>query len=266
MKLVACIALAGLASCSSVQAVDQERVVQSSSSVLPPIEAFIAAPTTVPSSTSPSSTATADASVRLSETVAVHPGLLDPTKANAQAPARFTVELETTAGPLTFACTRSHGPFGADRIFNLVQIGFFSDVAFFRVVKTPRPFVIQFGISGDPRVSRAWRKQALPPDPVVVSNKTGTITFAMAGSPDTRTTQLFINLGDNTALDAMGFAPICELVGENDATIARINGEYGELPTSKQGDLQSEGSRFLAREFPNLDFIIRARIVPSALP
>ncbi len=257
MKLVACVALAGVASCSSVPALNQEQAPRASSST--PVEAPVptAPPSTPQASVMPPSAAEAAPAI-------AHPGLLDPSKATAQAPARFTVEFETTAGSLSFACTRSNGPFGADRIFNLVQIGFFNEVAFFRVVKTPRPFVIQFGISGDPRVSRAWRKQTLAPDPVVTSNKKGTITFAMAGSPNTRTTQLFINLADNTALDAMGFAPICELVGESDATIARINGEYGELPTSKQADLQSEGSRFLAREFPNLDFIIRAKVVPAA--
>jgi peptidyl-prolyl cis-trans isomerase A (cyclophilin A) len=189
------------------------------------------------------------------------PGLLDPSLATERAPNTFKVHFETTAGPLDFACERSNGPHGADRIYNLVRVGYFTDVAFFRVVKSPYRFVAQFGIHGDPAVNRAWQRVKLPADPVVRSNTEGTLTFAQAGSPDTRTTQLFINLKDNTALDKLGFAPICSLTGDPEPTLIKLNGEYGETPTKLQPAMVSEGNAFLRREFPNLDSIMSARIV-----
>jgi peptidyl-prolyl cis-trans isomerase A (cyclophilin A) len=188
-------------------------------------------------------------------------GLLNPSLATERAPDKFKVHLETTAGPLDFACERNNGPHGADRIFNLVRVGYFTDVAFFRVVKSPYRFVAQFGIHGDPAVNRAWQRAKLPADPVVRSNTSGTLTFAQAGAPDSRTTQLFINLKDNTALDKLGFTPICVLTGDAEPTLTKLNGEYGETPTKLQPSMVSEGNAFLRREFPNLDYVMSARVV-----
>jgi peptidyl-prolyl cis-trans isomerase A (cyclophilin A) len=189
------------------------------------------------------------------------PGLLDPSLATERAPTVVKVHFETTAGPLDFVCERKNGPHGADRIFNLVRVGYFTDVAFFRVVKSPYRFVAQFGIHGDPAVNRAWQRAKLPADPVVLSNVAGTLTFAQAGSADTRTTQLFINLKDNTALDKLGFAPICTLAGDPEPTLLKLNGEYGETPTKLQPAMVSEGNAFLRREFPNLDYVMNARAI-----
>lgn len=184
-----------------------------------------------------------------------HPGLRNPGKARERAPEGFSVRFETTAGTLDFECVRKHAPIGVDRFYNLVKIGFFRDIAFFRVVKEPKPFVIQFGIHGDPSVSAQWRDANLSADPQTRPNTRGTLTFAQAGNPDTRTTQLFINLTDNSFLDKMGFAPVCDVMGDGMATLDRVNGRYGDAPTSQQSRMQRDGNSFLRSEFPDLDYI-----------
>src|SRR6185312_8282899 len=98
-------------------------------------------------------------------------------------------------------------PNGEQRLYELVTDGFFKDIAFFRVLTG---FVAQFGISGDPATAAKWENATINDDPVVASNVAGTLTFATAG-PNTRTTQLFINLADNTRLDADGFSPVCKI-------------------------------------------------------
>ncbi|HLP75881.1 MAG TPA: peptidylprolyl isomerase, partial [Candidatus Paceibacterota bacterium] len=120
-----------------------------------------------------------------------------------------------------------------------------------------------FGISGDPKVSAAWRQAQMQDDPVKASNTRGAITFATAG-PNTRTTQLFINFGNNSNLDGMGFAPFGKVVEGMDI-VDKINGEYGEgFPRGRgpdQGRIQAEGNAYLKKDFPNLDFIKSATIV-----
>jgi peptidyl-prolyl cis-trans isomerase A (cyclophilin A) len=189
------------------------------------------------------------------------PAMRDPSKAKATAPATFKAKLETTQGDFEVECTRAWAPNGVDRFYNLVKIGFFDDVAFFRVVKTPKPFVVQFGIHGNPEVSKLWKDSQLKPDKPVESNKRGMLTYAMAGSPDTRTTQLFINLGDNVMLDKMGFAPICKVSGDGMAIIDKLDGTYGETGSRAQPDIQSQGNAFLRQRFPLLDYIKTARLV-----
>src|SRR5690349_4591896 len=127
----------------------------------------------------------------------------DPAKLTAKAPESFKAKFETTKGNFTIEVTRSLAPNGADRFYNLVQSGYFKDLAFFRVISG---FMCQFGIHGDPKVAAAWRSAQIPDDPVKGSNTRGAITFATAG-PNTRTTQLFINFGNNARLDGMGFSP-----------------------------------------------------------
>ena len=227
--------------------------------------ACASAPTTDPEPPHPTSEAVVEvlpapsASPRTSATVAAppreHPALRDPSKARERAPEGFSVRFETTAGTLDFECQRKNAPNGVDRFYNLVRAGFFQDIAFFRVVKDPRPFVIQFGIHGDPSISAVWRDASLPADPVVKTNTRGTLTFAQAGSPDTRTTQLFVNLADNSQLDRMGFSPICEVTGDGMSTLDRVNGQYREEPSSQQSRIQRDGNAFLRSEFPALDYI-----------
>jgi len=185
--------------------------------------------------------------------------LRNPAALNEQAPPTFKANFETTKGPFVIEVHREWAPIGADRFFNLVRNGFFDDVRFFRVISG---FMAQFGIHGTPAVQSAWRAASLKDDPVRQSNKRGTVTFATAG-PNTRTTQFFINFGDNTGLDKQGFAPFGEVVSGM-GVVDKINAEYGEgAPRGKgpdQGRLQSEGNAYLNKEFPKLDYIKSATI------
>jgi peptidyl-prolyl cis-trans isomerase A (cyclophilin A) len=191
------------------------------------------------------------------------PGFADPAKLTATAPDTFKALFVTTKGNFTIQVTRSLAPNGADRFYNLVQSGFFSDVEFFRVVPG---FMCQFGIHGDPAVSAKWRDANITDDPVKGSNARGTITFATAG-PNTRTTQLFINFGDNSgSLDGQGFAPFGKVILGMDV-VDKINGEYGDgAPYGRgpdQGRIQGEGNTYLKKEFPDLDYIKSASILPT---
>ncbi len=185
----------------------------------------------------------------------------DPARLTEKAPDTFKAQFDTTKGKFTIEVTRSQSPNGADRFYNLVKSGFFTDIAFFRVISG---FMCQFGIHGDPAISAKWRGAQIPDDPVKGSNERGTISFATAG-PGTRTTQLFINLVNNSRLDGMGFSPFGK-VTEGMEVVDKINSEYGEgAPGGRgpaQGRIQMEGNTYLKKEFPNLDYIKSAKIVP----
>ena len=182
---------------------------------------------------------------------------LDPQSAAMQskAPDTFNAHFETSAGAFTVQVTRAWAPVGADRFYNLVKGGFFDGTRFFRVLPG---FVVQFGLSGDPAVSARWHVASIPDDPVEQHNTRGTITFATAG-PNTRTTQLFINFADNLNLDGQGFAPFGKVV-DGMGVVDRIYSGYGERPD--QGLIESQGDRYLASQFPKLDSIAKATIVP----
>ena len=186
--------------------------------------------------------------------------LLDPPHATEQAPDRFRVRFETTKGPFVIEVTRAWAPRGADRFYNLVRVGYYDDVAFFRVIEN---FMVQFGIHGDPAVNAAWRQARIPDDPVAQSNKRGMVTYAMAG-PDTRTTQLFINFRDNAGLDGQGFSPFGRVV-EGLSVVDSLYSGYGEGAPSgvgpEQGRAQGEGNDYLKSRFPKLDFVKTARLV-----
>ena len=182
--------------------------------------------------------------------------LLKPAALNAKAPASYTVRFTTTKGPFDVTVQRSLAPRGADRFYNLVRARFYDGVSLFRVVPG---FVVQFGISGYPAVSSVWARAAIPDDPVKTSNSRGTITFANAG-PDTRTTQVFVNLANNQFLDKQGFAPFGTVTkGMN--VVGRLYSGYGDDPTSAQGAIESEGNAFLKQQFPKLDKVLTARVV-----
>lgn len=185
-----------------------------------------------------------------------NPLLLEPGSMKEQAPNAFEVEFRTTRGNFTVRVTRVWAPLGADRFYNLVKHGFFSDAAFFRVVPG---FIIQFGLSADPAVNRVWRSANIKDDPVTQSNKPGYITFATAG-PNTRTTQLFVNFGNNTSLDSQGFAPFGQVTSGMDVVKSLYSG-YGERPD--QGFITSQGKAYLDKNFPNIDRIQAATIVPT---
>jgi peptidyl-prolyl cis-trans isomerase A (cyclophilin A) len=187
----------------------------------------------------------------------------DPAKLTEKAPDTFKAQFDTTKGKFTVEVTRSLSPNGADRFYNLVKVGYFEGIAFFRVIKG---FMCQFGIHGDPAVAAKWRTANIQDDPVKGTNKRGTITFATAG-PNTRSTQFFINFADNTRLDGMGFSPFGKVVEGMDV-VDKINAEYGEGAPGglgpDQGRVQREGNAYLKKDFPNLDYIKSVTIVPAA--
>jgi len=183
------------------------------------------------------------------------PALLDPSLATEKAPDTFKVKLATTKGDVVVQVNRAWAPLGADRFYNLVKMGFFTDVSFFRVVPD---FVVQFGIHGDPNVNEKWRSAEFPDDPVTQSNFRGSLTFATRG-PNTRTTQFFINLKDNEGLDSRGFSPIGQVV-EGMEKVDKIYSGYGERP--RQDLIQSQGNAYLKPNFPLMDSIRQATIVP----
>jgi peptidyl-prolyl cis-trans isomerase A (cyclophilin A) len=194
------------------------------------------------------------------------PDFTDPAKLTGKAPETFKAQFDTTKGKFTIEVTRSLSPNGADRFYNLVRSGYFKDVAFYRVVSG---FMCQFGMHGDPAVTEKWSDARIQDDPVVGSNKRGTITFAMGG-PNTRSTQFFINFGDNTRLDGMGFSPFGRVVEGMDE-VDKINGEYGDMPQQggsgpNPGRIAAEGNAYLKKDFPNLDYIKSATIVSTELP
>ncbi len=178
---------------------------------------------------------------------------VDPSKWNAQAPATYNARFETTAGNFTIQVQREWAPLGADRFFNLVKSGYFDGSRFFRVVPG---FVVQFGLSADPKVTAAWKNQQLQDDGVRRTNGRGFVSFATSG-PNTRTTQLFINFGDNNRLDQMGFSPF-GLVVEGMDVVDKINAEYGEAP--QQPNIEAEGESYIEKNFPKLDKITKATI------
>lgn len=189
-----------------------------------------------------------------------HP-LLPPSRFRETAPEEFRVRFETTRGTFVIRVTRAWAPNGADRLYNLARAGFFDGCRFFRVVENPA--IAQFGLHGEPRVSQAWAAAKIPDDPVSRSNRAGTVSFATSGS-NSRTTQLFINRKDNAGLDAMGFAPVGEVVEGMDVVDALYSG-YGESAGSGgrgpfQSRIQSEGNAYLEKDYPQLDYVRTARL------
>ncbi len=186
--------------------------------------------------------------------------LSNPAALNEQAPATFKANFDTSKGLFVVEVHRDWAPIGADRFYNLVKNGFYDDVRFFRVIDG---FMAQFGIHGTPAVMKSWRSAQIKDDPVKQSNKRGYVVFATAG-PNTRTTQLFINFGDNSrSLDGQGFAAFGQVVTGMDVVDKIYNG-YGEgAPRGggpDQGRFQMEGNAYLNKEFPKLDYIKTATI------
>src|ERR1700723_401573 len=163
----------------------------------------------------------------------------------------------TTKGDFVVDVTRAWAPLGADRFYNLVKHGFFTDAAFFRNVPG---FIVQFGLSADPGVNKVWQSANIKDDSKKESNAPGTITFATAG-PNTRTTQLFINFGNNTFLDSQGFTPFGKVTSGMDV-VQKLYSGYGERPD--QGAITSQGKAYLDKNFPNIDMIKSATIVSPA--
>jgi len=192
----------------------------------------------------------------------VHPDLLDPSKASAKAPAVFKAKFTSTKGDFVIEVHRDWAPNGADRFYNLVTMGFFDDTRFFRAIVG---FMVQFGISGDPAVASKWSNANIQDDPVKQSNKKGFVTYAQTGAPNSRSTQVFINYGENANLDGQRFAPFGQVVSGMDIVDSLYKG-YGEgAPQGRgpsQGLVQSQGNAYLDAKFPKLDGVKQAVIVP----
>jgi peptidyl-prolyl cis-trans isomerase A (cyclophilin A) len=175
----------------------------------------------------------------------------------------FKVSFETSKGSFIVKVDPSAAPKGAARFHELVTEGLYNDCRFFRVIAG---FMCQFGINGDPEVSAQWRDKHIDDDPVVESNVRGAITFAMSG-PDSRTSQLFINFGDNTNLDGMGFSPFGQVIEGMDV-VDSLYSEYGEGAPGgdgpEQGRLQTEGNAYLIEDFPEMDHIIEAKVLEES--
>src|SRR6202142_3102228 len=180
--------------------------------------------------------------------------LLKPATLNEKAPETFDAEFTPTKGNFRVHVTRAWAPLGADRFYNLVKANYFSGAAFFRIVPN---FIVQFGLSADPAVNSVWRSSNFKDDPVTQSNKPGYITFATAG-PNTRTTQLFINFGNNSFLDGQGFSPFGQVTKGMDV-VQKLHSGYGERPD--QGAITTQGKAYTEKNFPNLDTITSAAIL-----
>src|SRR5689334_15485791 len=185
--------------------------------------------------------------------------LSNPASLDEKAPDVYKAKFDTTKGTFVVEVHRDWAPNGADRFYNLVKNGFYDNVRFFRVISG---FMVQFGIHGDPKISAPWREAQLKDDPVKQSNKRGYITYAMAG-PNTRTSQVFINFGDNASLDGQGFSPFGRVVTGMEV-VDKLNAEYGEgAPRGRgpdQSRIQMEGNAYLGRDFGRLDYVKKATI------
>jgi peptidyl-prolyl cis-trans isomerase A (cyclophilin A) len=184
------------------------------------------------------------------------------------APAIFRVKFETTAGSFIIEAHRDWSPHGADRFYDLVRMRYYDDSRFFRVV--PGRWV-QFGINGDPKIARQQRGVTVPDDTLKQHNTLGYVAFSNTG-PNTRSTQVYINLGDNSARNDIeaGFAPFGQIVEGMDV-VEKLYGGYGEhsgggMRAGHQEEMFQGGNAWLDREFPKLDKLLRATIVRSKQP
>jgi peptidyl-prolyl cis-trans isomerase A (cyclophilin A) len=187
--------------------------------------------------------------------------LMNPAQLNETAPEKFQAKFDTSKGEFIIEVTRSWAPNGADRFYNLVKNGYYDDCRFFRVLKG---FMAQFGIHGNPKVAMQWYNANIKDDPVKESNTRGFVTYAKSAAPDSRSTQLFINFGNNASLDGQGFAPFGKVTKGMDVVDSIYDG-YGEGAPNGNGPEQRriimEGNAYLEKSFPKLDYIKSATII-----
>jgi len=186
--------------------------------------------------------------------------LLHPASLHATAPATYDVKFHTTKGDFTVQVTRAWAPNGADRFYNLVEHHFYDNATLFRVVAG---FVVQFGIPADPRYGKIWANANIKDDPVKESNLRGYITYAQTSAPNSRSTQVFINFGNNSFLDSQRFSPFGKVI-EGMNVVESFYSGYKDQPTGMQDQIANQGNAFLEKKFPKLDKIVTARIVPAA--
>lgn len=215
------------------------------------------APAAAPTETKPAAT---EAKPAAAPAPAAKPGnLLKPATFKETAPDKYEVLFKTTRGEFTILVTRAWAPYSADRFYNLVKAHFYDNTSFFRVVPG---FVVQFGLNGTPAVSAAWAHAEIIDDPNAQSNKRGTITFAQTSQPNSRTTQVFINLKDNTQLDhyGQGFAPFGSVEGKGMNVVDMMYDQYGDNAGPDQSQIEAQGTPYLKKGWPKLDYIVSATI------
>jgi peptidyl-prolyl cis-trans isomerase A (cyclophilin A) len=184
---------------------------------------------------------------------AAQPSLKNPASLTETAPATYRVRLETSGGPVVIQVTRAWAPLGADRFYNLVKNGFYDDVRFFRVIPG---FMAQGGMNGDPSIQKVWGRANFNDDPTKQSNTRGFVTFAKTNAPNSRSTQFFINYGNNASLDSQGFAPFGQVISGMEA-VDKFEA-YKNVPD--QGMITAEGNAYLQRDYPKLTVIKKATI------
>src|SRR3989449_11287478 len=187
--------------------------------------------------------------------------LLRPALLKDKAPDTFQVKFITTRGDFTVTVTRAWAPIGADRFYNLVKHHFYDNASFFRVVPG---FVVQFGISAYPAGSAAWNKANIKDEPVAQSNKRGYLTYAKTSMPNTRSTQIFINLKDNTGLDQQGFSPFGFVDAQGMKVVDMLYDQYGDSGGPDQDQISKLGKPYLDKGWPKLDSIKTATLVVMA--
>jgi peptidyl-prolyl cis-trans isomerase A (cyclophilin A) len=180
--------------------------------------------------------------------------LRNPAALKEQAPAVFKANFDTSKGLIVIEVHREWAPNGADRFYNLVKNGFFDETRFYRVIPG---FMVQWGMNGNPAITKAWDGATIQDDPVKQSNLPGFVSFAATGAPNSRTTNLFINYGDNKRLDASRFAPFGKVIAGMDVA-TKINAEYREGP--QQDQIRARGNAYLTQAFPKLDYVKTATI------
>ena len=180
--------------------------------------------------------------------------LLDPALAFEKAPDEFRARFKTTKGDFVVRAKREWSPNGVDRFYNLIRIGYYQDVPFYRMMPG---FVAQFGFHWNPKVNAAWARATIPDDRNRVSNFRGFLSFASKG-PNTRTCQMFINLSNNANLDRM-FPTVAEVVEGMEEVVVKLNDEYRDAP--EQERILAKGSAYLDENYPRLDYIRSAEII-----
>lgn len=183
--------------------------------------------------------------------------LLNPAALTETAPAEFHATVSTSVGTFVIHIKREWAPHGVDRFYNLAKHGYYDQNRFFRVV--PK-FMAQVGLHGDPAIAAAWKDATIPSDRPILSNTRGRVTFAKGTLASSRTTQFFINYGDNSRLDIDGFAPFGEIITSM-VLVERIHDEYGEGPD--QADIIANGNRWLLQHYSRMDYIRGIQLSPQ---
>lgn len=184
--------------------------------------------------------------------------LADPSQLNETAPNVFRARFDTSKGAFVIEVHREWAPLAADRFYNLVRNGFYDGTRFFRV---RTGFMAQFGLNGDPNIQAAWQRASLRDEPPMKSNTRGYVSFTKENLPNTRFTQIFINYGDNSYLDGQGFAPFGQVVTGMEVVDKLVSPPRDNEPDQRR--ILREGNGYLQKEFPQLDFVKKAMLVPS---